>query len=118
MIQLYWKNCRADVVGAEHGITEQELANLQPKLLTAHAAVQTAVETGMLGNDKVGFGKLPTRTDYRQQVKALADKHRDKTDVVILGIGGSALGNIAVQSALNPLTYNLDAAARKNICAG
>lgn len=33
---------------------------------------------------------------------------RDKCDVlVVLGIGGSALGNIALQSALNPYTYNL-----------
>ena len=26
---------------------------------------------------------------------------------IVLGIGGSALGNIALQSALNPYTYNL-----------
>ena len=27
--------------------------------------------------------------------------------LVVLGIGGSALGNIALQNALNPYTYNL-----------
>ncbi|HWB54170.1 MAG TPA: glucose-6-phosphate isomerase, partial [Tepidisphaeraceae bacterium] len=33
---------------------------------------------------------------------------RDRCDVLlVLGIGGSALGNIALQSALNPYTYNL-----------
>src|SRR5688572_381720 len=33
---------------------------------------------------------------------------RDRCEVlVVLGIGGSALGNIALQSALNPSTYNL-----------
>ena len=32
---------------------------------------------------------------------------------VVLGIGGSALGNIALQTALNPYMYNLDQAQRK-----
>jgi glucose-6-phosphate isomerase len=33
---------------------------------------------------------------------------RDRCDVlIVLGIGGSALGNIALQNALNPYTYNL-----------
>jgi len=51
---------------------------------------------------------LPTNTEYRQQVQTLVDRYKDNTtDMVLLGIGGSALGNIALQSALNPITYNL-----------
>ena len=46
---------------------------------------------------------------------AFARKQRATFDtLVVLGIGGSALGNIAVQQALRPLTWNLmDKEARK-----
>src|SRR4030095_9705504 len=41
-------------------------------------------------------------------VRAIAERCRGRFDnMVVLGIGGSALGNIALQSALNPSTYNL-----------
>ncbi|MCL2701851.1 MAG: glucose-6-phosphate isomerase [Phycisphaerae bacterium] len=108
MIQVYWKNCRSEVIGQEHGITPQELSALEPALTAAHEAVQGPVEKG-----ERGFANLPTHLEYRRQVQALVEKYRGRvTDMVILGIGGSALGNIALQAALNPLTYNLDDAAR------
>lgn len=48
------------------------------------------------------------REDHIKAVKAIAGTYKGKLDnVVVLGIGGSALGNIALQSALNPLTHNL-----------
>lgn len=48
------------------------------------------------------------REDHVKAVKAIAGKYEGELDnVVVLGIGGSALGNIALQSALNPLTHNL-----------
>lgn len=48
------------------------------------------------------------REDHVKAVKAIAAEYQGKLDnVVVLGIGGSALGNIALQSALNPLTHNL-----------
>jgi len=103
MIQLYWKNCRSEVVGEQHGVTQQDLEKLSDAMTTAHKAVQSQSDSGTLG-----YTKLPTNKEYSQQVKTLVDKYRGKvTDLVVLGIGGSALGNIALQSALNPLTYNL-----------
>ncbi len=48
------------------------------------------------------------RAEHVKAVKAIAGKYEGTLDnVVVLGIGGSALGNIALQSALNPLTHNL-----------
>jgi len=117
MIHVYWKNCFSDdkadssrgIAGApKHGITEQDLQKLHPALQKAHKAVQDDIDA-----DKLGFAKLPTRTDYRRQARQLVAKkyaefpRQTITDMVILGIGGSALGNIALQAALNPLTYNL-----------
>jgi glucose-6-phosphate isomerase len=103
MVQLLWKNATAEVVGNEHGISQADLETIHDRLVGAHRAVMDQVQAGRLG-----FAKLPTRTDYAQQAKDLAAKYRpDTTDLVVLGIGGSALGNVALQAALNPSTYNL-----------
>lgn len=49
------------------------------------------------------------REDHVKAVKEIARTYEGRLDnVVVLGIGGSALGNVALQSALNPLTHNLD----------
>ncbi len=103
MIQLYWKNATAEVVGDPHGISREDIALLHERLVRAHQAVQGQIDAG-----KLGYANLPTHGQYPQQVKALVEKHKPTTtDLVVLGIGGSALGNIAVQNALNPATYNL-----------
>lgn len=103
MIQLYWKNATAEVVGEQHGITQADLTGLAGRLGGAQSAVASAADAGDLG-----FAGLPYRRDYRDSVMQLVEKYRPGcTDVVVLGIGGSALGNIALQSALNPATWNL-----------
>lgn len=52
----------------------------------------------------------PARRDHTDAVRRMVERCRGRFDnLVVLGIGGSALGNIALQSALNPPTYNLDA---------
>src|SRR6202008_4747142 len=46
--------------------------------------------------------------DMMAAVNKQIEHFRDRCEVlVVLGIGGSALGNIALQSSLNPYTYNL-----------
>ena len=103
MIQLYWKNASSNVVGNVHGITKEDLEGIAPRVEAACRAVMQQVRAGELG-----YAKLPGNTDDRNQVSALVDRYRDNTtDMVVLGIGGSALGNIALQTALNPATYNL-----------
>ena len=64
----------------------------------------------------VGFVDLPRDAALLDQVAAFARPARGKyDDVVILGIGGSALGPIALRSALRPSGWNmLDAKARDN----
>ncbi|MHC4716056.1 MAG: glucose-6-phosphate isomerase [Planctomycetota bacterium] len=103
MVRVYWKNATAEVVGAAHGVTAAELEALAPKLAEALEAVCRQADAGELG-----YVKLPGRADYRDRVTELVEAHRPgTTDLVVLGIGGSALGNIALQAALNPATYNL-----------
>jgi glucose-6-phosphate isomerase len=57
---------------------------------------------------------LPYNEQYPKQVREIASQVINECEnFVVLGIGGSALGNIALQTALNPNLYNLDAAQRK-----
>jgi len=104
MIRLYWKNATAEALNSpEHGIRPEELNSAGEAVSRAHQAVLAKWQAGRLG-----YAALPTRRDHRDQVAALVAKHRPTTsDLVVLGIGGSALGNIALQTALNPVTYNL-----------
>lgn len=57
---------------------------------------------------------LPYDKQMLGQVQAAVRRHRPGCEnLVVLGIGGSALGNIALQTALNPPEYNLLPAAKR-----
>jgi glucose-6-phosphate isomerase len=103
MIQLYWKNATDKVIGPEHGVTVEELSAAEPHM---QRALRTVGE--QVGRGELGYAALPTNAVFRQQVREMVGRYRETTtDMVVLGIGGSALGNIALQQALNPSTYNL-----------
>ncbi|HXI85064.1 MAG TPA: glucose-6-phosphate isomerase [Verrucomicrobiae bacterium] len=87
----------AERVG-EHGVTDAEIRALGPKLAAAADSVEKA---------PLGFRKLPHDTKLADEVAALASKIQARCDsFVVVGIGGSALGNIALHSALNHPEYN------------
>ncbi len=103
MIELYWKNATDRIISPEHGLTTGDMEGVGPAIEQAHQQVQRQCRDGRLG-----YASLPEHTEYRQQVRLLTDRYRTHTtDLVVLGIGGSALGNIALQAALNPPTYNM-----------
>jgi len=107
-IKLYYKNVTADVIGEENGITPEQLKGLAEE---TSPLIQKLNEQRKAG--KTPYRDLPFNEKIPQQVKELADQLKDRCDnLVVLGIGGSALGNIALQTALNPYMYNLDAAQR------
>ncbi len=110
MLQLYWKNATEKVVGPEHGITQTDLTAIENDLQAAHETVVARCREG-----KLGYAQLPSgRPGYAASVKRLVEKYKDNTtDMIVLGIGGSALGNIALQTALNPATYNLQGDAAR-----
>ena len=92
-----FNNLMAERVG-EHGIADAELNALGPKFEAAGTAVEKAA---------LGFRKLPYNTKLADEIVALASGIRERCDnFVVVGIGGSALGNIALHSALNHPEYN------------
>src|SRR5438093_10875349 len=110
MLSVNFTNCLVDSIGLEHGLTEPELFGMEPRLKDAYENVMRQANAG-----KLGFVDLPNNIDEAKKIMSWARKIRGSFDtLVVLGIGGSALGNIAVQTALRPAYWNLgDRKARK-----
>ena len=102
-LSLYWKNATADAVGPKHGVSDKELKDLAPRIKTIHQQITADRKAGQLR-----FRDLPYDEEMMEAIHKEVEHFRDRCEVlIVLGIGGSALGNIALQSALNPYTYNL-----------
>ncbi len=109
MLTLYWKNATTSDAADPDFITESDLDVVRPQVIEAHASFLSQIaDEKAVAERMLGYVNLPGHPTYAKDAKALADKLRPRTtDLVVLGIGGSALGNIALQAALNPATYNL-----------
>jgi glucose-6-phosphate isomerase len=113
MLTITYANCLADRVG-DHGIDPDLLAPSADAARSAAALTKRLSASRHTAPEQGGWEKWrdlhagPTRERYTAAVKKLVDRYRPRTDnLVVLGIGGSALGNIALQGSLNPATYNL-----------
>jgi glucose-6-phosphate isomerase len=89
-----------NLFGSTGGLGAGELEELRPRLEEA--------ARGLLENPP-GFMRLPKTTESLDSSKALAEEVRSSgaTDFVHVGIGGSALGPIALCRALGHPYYNL-----------
>jgi glucose-6-phosphate isomerase len=116
MLTLDYANCLADRVTDAHGLDPAALEG--PLAERAKALTATLEETRGTGWERWRLLADPagTRKAHIEAVKTIAAKHAEKNweNLVVLGIGGSALGNIALQSALNPATHNLLPAAERH----
>ena len=109
-IKLYFKNVMAEVIGDEHGVTDRQFAELSARV----EPLIPVVAGEIIGRNRhpditrTVYGTLPANKDIAAGVLKLVGELKARCDnLVVLGIGGSALGNIAVQTALNPYMYNL-----------
>jgi glucose-6-phosphate isomerase len=95
---------------ATGGIDESSWLGAGADFARAHAAF-----TELRSSGEVGFADIPDDARLRQQVLDFAAERKARyTDVIILGIGGSALGPIALRTALRPSGWNLlDAEGRR-----
>ncbi len=84
---------------------------------TAYFSLQGAtkqVATIRSQTDRRRYRRLPFDERMAADVLAMRDRFRPGCEnLVVLGIGGSALGNVALQRALNPPFYNLTPAGRR-----
>ncbi|MEY2733894.1 MAG: hypothetical protein RL340_953, partial [Gemmatimonadota bacterium] len=105
---------RLDVTGmlrraVPSGCTDDGLAALAPRLEAAHAGLLADAARGILG-----FREFEAQAEERARVVAWARSVAGTCDdVVVLGIGGSALGAVALRTALLPRDWNARSAAQR-----
>lgn len=109
-LRFDYNNMMNDYVG-EQGLTAQMLEDLAP---LCEDAFKTINENR--GKDMMGWSELPYNQDeVVEDILATAEEVRNKFEYfVVLGIGGSALGPIAVFNALKHLHYNDLPAEKRN----
>ncbi len=89
------------------GLTPEMMDEWAPRLDQGLAAVQAAAGTGMLG-----WVGLPWE-DPGEFVSFAAEVEGAYDDLLVIGIGGSALGTIALSTALLPFYYNQASASER-----
>ncbi len=108
-IRLDFNNLMADRLG-NYGLSPAELEAAGRIAAQASQWFYAKRQAG-----KMDFFDLPATDRHLKASLKLAAKYKGKhDDLVVLGIGGSALGTSAIHSALNPATHNLqDKKARR-----
>ncbi len=103
IVHFDFNNMMADAIGSEHGITEQELKSLEPLASRYASDLREERKRG-----KLSFLDLPYQDDVVTEIIKSANALKGKfKNLVVVGIGGSALGNIAINTALNHPFYNM-----------
>ncbi len=101
-VELDATNVFEEAIGKEHGLSRSELDGLAGRIADCRRDVERR-----RGKD-IGFMELPYAGDLADRVRQKAEElHGWCKNFVVLGIGGSALGNIAVHGALNHPFHNL-----------
>ncbi len=105
MLRIHYANCLSERVG-EHGLAFGTLSAATGELKATIEDLNRTKGRGWERWRNLPFD--PARAENVGAVRALVDGLATTTDhLVVLGIGGSALGNIAVHAALRPASWNL-----------
>ncbi len=98
-IELDVSNMFRENLQGDYGFNTDDIEEKKEAVSDAHSRIE---------KEQPGFMKLPFEQD--QVVDDIIDLRdemiKEVDNFVVLGIGGSALGNIAVQTALNPPYFN------------
>lgn len=108
-LTLDYSKVLTKAVGPAHGLGEAEIKRAQPPVKALVARVESERKAG-----KHRYRDLPQDKAMVAAVKAAVRKFKPSAEnLVVLGIGGSALGNTALQTALNPPLHNLLPAGKR-----
>ncbi|MEO1007843.1 MAG: glucose-6-phosphate isomerase [Planctomycetota bacterium] len=108
MITLDVARCLAPAVH-DHGLDPDLLADDGPGGVAAAELTKRLEASRGTGMERWRLlAEDPMRAQHLAGVREVRDRYAGTLrNLVVLGIGGSALGNIALQAALNPPTHNL-----------
>ncbi len=101
-LRLDFNNMLTEFVG-EHGISLQELEALKAKLENAHKNMLDKRANGQMDWRDLPYNQADVVKNINDYVNEVKD---DFEAFIVLGIGGSALGPMAVQQAINHPFYN------------
>jgi glucose-6-phosphate isomerase len=102
-LQLEYTNVLDTAIGPTHGLGRAEIQRAVPPVKELLTRMEREHKAG-----QHRYRDLPHDAEMLKQVQAAVRRYAGKYEnLVVLGIGGSALGNIALQTALNPAYYNL-----------
>lgn len=101
-ITVDYNNMMSDFIG-EQGFTDAELSSNKKFAETAYKTVQAERGTGMMGWTELPYNQAEIVKDILNTAKYI---RKNFDNFVVLGIGGSALGPIAVFQALCHLRHN------------
>ncbi len=108
LITLDYTNMMAEAVGAANGLREEELAGLTARTREIHEQIRLRRAAGELP-----FFDLPHDPAIVAEMTRLAKDVQEQFDnLVVLGIGGSALGTTAIFNALRYGHNLMDASQR------
>jgi len=100
---LDFHNVLDKAIGVTHGLTTSEIKRSQPAVKEVVSRIERERKAG-----QHRYRDLTHDGEMLRAVRAAVQRCAGKFEnLVVLGIGGSALGNIALQSALNPPYHNL-----------
>jgi glucose-6-phosphate isomerase len=101
-LTVNYNNMMKERVGKQ-GISTGDITRLRNKISQAVKSIKQKRDDGVLG-----FMYLPYDAKTRDEIKKVAEVVKGKFEnLVVLGIGGSALGTIALKTALKHPFYNL-----------
>ena len=108
MLTIDHANCLRDRVG-EHGLDPDRLGPGSDAANAARTITETLAKTRGTGWERWReLWNEPMRSEHTGAINALVRERSGRFEnLVVLGIGGSALGNIALHSALNSPVWNL-----------
>ena len=102
-IKLDYNNMMKDFVGEEQGFSDEDFKKGKKLYESAFKAVEASRGVGMMGWTELPYNQKETVDDIIATAKFVRKKF---DNFVVLGIGGSALGPIAVFQALCHLRHN------------
>ncbi len=109
VLTLDYANVLDTAVGPVHGLSPAEIRRTEPAAKTAIARIERERRAG-----QHRYRELPHDRAMLRAVTAAVRRYFGRYEnLVVLGIGGSALGNIALQTALNPAYHNLMTRGRR-----
>ncbi len=109
LVELDYNNVMADVLDSNKGITVKQFNDTKPKMNEIHKELMRRRKEGELP-----FYDLPFQTQTLKSIRRMAEGIRKRAEnFVVFGIGGSALGALALFTALSPQNHNLLESSRR-----